>query len=268
MNMSQASVLPADSARFAAGVLTDAQVDAIFDSALEDGWCFHDIDDAAMRAVFRRAASISAVTAVLTDEQFKALAEHDREDGWCVHDFTYDALCAIFKRAAAFITPVNEVRASSSTSNVTIEQFIEAVSQIDSETFVSGQCHTLAGVFQELFGGELVAIIRNEVTEEGELFSTTYSHMVCEVDGVCYDIDGPQADIRWCEKWPDSPDEDGLTSQFEFVVVQPEELLPFIEKHRGHPIKPEALDLLRGVVSQLMPEALAPATPKAFPALR
>lgn len=266
--MSQASVLPADSARFAAGELTDAQVDAIFDSAVDDGWCFHDIDDAAMRAIFKRAASIGPVTAELSDPQLKALWEYDREDGWCFHDFGYDPLAAIFKRAAEFVAPEQSTDATS-TSIASVERFLESVRQaIAPEIFEAGQCHTLAGVLQELFDGELVAIMRNQVTEEGKLFSTTYSHMVCEIDGQCYDIDGPDADGRWCEKWSDEPDEDGLINQFEFLKIPACVLMAFIGKHSAPPIDEAVIEQLQTVVAEVMPEALAPATPKAFPTLR
>lgn len=139
-----------------------------------------------------------------------------------------------------------------------VEQFLVSVrNELDAETFESGQCHTLAGVLQELFGGELVAIMRNEVTEEGEVFSTTYSHMVCEIDRLCYDIDGPEADSRWCEKWSDEPDEDGLTSKFEFLEIPAHDLMTFIDKHAGIPIDAAVVEKLRGVVAQVMPEALA-----------
>ena len=118
-----------------------------------------------------------------------------------------------------------------------VEQYLGAVREaMGEELFESGQCHTLAITLRELFGGDLYAILRHEVDEEGERFSTTYSHMTCEIGSQCYDIGGTEADTRWCARWPDEPDEDGLTSEFEFVAIAPDELEAFLEKYRAVPV--------------------------------
>lgn len=149
----------------------------------------------------------------------------------------------------------------------TIEYFLECVrGVIEPDVFGSGQCHTLAGVMQEIFGGEMFAIMRHEVTEQGERFSTTYSHMVCEIDNQCYDIDGQDADERWCSKWSEAPDEEGLTSEFEFVAVAPTELLTFIGKHRGNPMDHDVLAKLRDVVEFNVP--VMPSPSFSLPAMR
>lgn len=129
-----------------------------------------------------------------------------------------------------------------------VEQYLGAVREaMGEEVFESGQCHTLAITLRELFGGDLYAILRHEVDEEGERFSTTYSHMTCEIGSQCYDIGGTEADTRWCARWPDEPDEDGLTSEFEFVAVEADELVGFLAKHRAKPVEQELAARLRAI---------------------
>lgn len=87
-----------------------------------------------------------------------------------------------------------------------------------------------ASILQKL--GELCAIIREEFDEDGEPYSTTYSHMLfIDGQGVEWDIDGSGADERWVEQWPEDGDEDGHTSEFSYVSLTFEELPDFLSKH-------------------------------------
>lgn len=136
-----------------------------------------------------------------------------------------------------------------------IEHYLSAVrEELGSDQFEDGQCHALAITLQKLFGGDLYAILLHEVDEEGERFSTTYSHMICEIENQCYDIGGAEADERWCARWPDEPDADGLTSEFEYVAIAPDELAAFLEKHRAKPVDQELATRLRAIYRQADPE--------------
>lgn len=118
-----------------------------------------------------------------------------------------------------------------------VEQFLAAVREgLGTDLFENGQCHTLASVLQSVFGGDLYAILRHEIDEEGERFSTTYSHMTCEIGSQCYDIGGTEADTRWYERWPVGPNAHGLFSEFECVAIAPDELGAFLEKYRAVPV--------------------------------
>lgn len=121
-----------------------------------------------------------------------------------------------------------------------VEASITAVrDSLGSERFLNGQCHLLASVLREKFGGDLIAIMRHEVDLDGDRFSSTFSHMVLEVDNECYDVDGGFADLRWEELWPSEPDCDGLLNEFEYLTLQPDELGPFLTQWKGHPPSPE-----------------------------
>ena len=92
------------------------------------------------------------------------------------------------------------------------------------ERFVSGDCHVLAMALYLVSGrcGSLWACLRKEVDEEGNVFSTTYSHMVYSPpDDSSWDIDGAEADERWVGQFDncEEPDEDGLVSEFDWVEV-------------------------------------------------
>ncbi len=146
-----------------------------------------------------------------------------------------------------------------------VEQFLAAVRDgLGTDLFENGQCHTLASVLQSIFGGDLYAILRHEVDEEGERFSTTYSHMTCEIGSQCYDIGGTEADTRWCARWPDKPDEDGLTSEFEFVAIEADDLGAFLAKHRAKPVEQELAARLRAIWSREAadPELIEQAGPR------
>ena len=95
----------------------------------------------------------------------------------------------------------------------------KANEQFDPFIFESVQCHTFAKALCNLFQGNLIAIMRYNQNEE----STTYSHMVAEINGCCYDINGNNADERWCDIF----DED---NDFDFVNIKTEELESFLKK--------------------------------------
>jgi len=115
-----------------------------------------------------------------------------------------------------------------------IETYLSNVkNSLDEFRFVSGDCHNLAVALHKLFQGELCAIIREEFDEDGEPYSTTYSHMLfIDGQGVEWDIDGSGADERWVEQWPEDGDEDGHTSEFSYVALLIEDLPEFLSKHR------------------------------------
>lgn len=96
---------------------------------------------------------------------------------------------------------------------------LKANQKFDPFIFESGQCHTFASALCNLFHGNLIAIIRYNQNEE----STTYSHMVAEISGYCYDVNGNNADERWCNIF----DED---NDFDFVNIKLEELDSFLDK--------------------------------------
>lgn len=100
----------------------------------------------------------------------------------------------------------------------------------DEHIFSSGNCHDLAFVLKKHFGGNLSAIMRNEVDEDDVIFSTTYSHMILEVNGESIDIDGSEADERWESMWPDVYDEDGLMSEFDYVIVEENNIKEFLNQ--------------------------------------
>ena len=100
----------------------------------------------------------------------------------------------------------------------------------DEHIFSSGNCHDLAFVLKKHFGGDLYAIMRNEVDEDDVIFSTTYSHMILEVNGESIDIDGSEADERWESMWPDEYDEDGLMSEFDYVIVEENNIKEFLNQ--------------------------------------
>ncbi len=101
-----------------------------------------------------------------------------------------------------------------------INVFLLSVNQqFDTFLFESGQCHTLALALCSLFNGNLIAIMRYNQNEE----SATYSHMVAEINNVCYDIGGNNADERWCEQFDENND-------FDFVNIKVETLNSFLNK--------------------------------------
>lgn len=91
--------------------------------------------------------------------------------------------------------------------------------QFDPFIFESGQCHTFAKALCNLFQGNLIAIMRYNQNEE----STTYSHMVAEINGCCYDINGDKADVKWCEIFDENND-------FDFIDIKLEELDSFLKE--------------------------------------
>lgn len=98
--------------------------------------------------------------------------------------------------------------------------------------FSSGNCHDLAFALYKNFGGSLLAIIRDEIDENGAIFTTTYSHMILELNGFCIDIDGENADERWCNMWSDEFDEDGLISEFNYINVSDTKIDDFLKEYK------------------------------------
>lgn len=103
----------------------------------------------------------------------------------------------------------------------------------DAFRYVSGDCHHLALAIQSVFGGDLVGILRHEIKDDGQVYSTGYSHMVVEINKELIDIDGINADERWVEQWPSEPDEDDLTSDFEYVNLKANEVEKFVTDWNG-----------------------------------
>jgi hypothetical protein len=114
-----------------------------------------------------------------------------------------------------------------------IETYLNSVkASFDDFRFVSGDCHNLAVALHKQFKGELCAIIREEFDESDELYSTTYSHMLfIDENGIEWDIDGSGADERWIEQWPDDGDEDGHTSEFNYVSLTLDDLPEFLAEN-------------------------------------
>lgn len=102
--------------------------------------------------------------------------------------------------------------------------------QFGADRFTSGSCHDLAAALHDAFGGTLAACIRIETDEDGEEFSRTYSHMVWSPSesNVCFDIFGDKADNRWVEQWRNEPDEDGLSSTFDWVEIERSNLVQWV----------------------------------------
>lgn len=120
-----------------------------------------------------------------------------------------------------------------------IEEALQRIrEQAEDEDFEGVQSHTLALALCEWFGGELTAILRHHVNDAGAVLSTTYSHMVCSIDGETYDINGPQAVERWCARWPADFDVNGLGNEFERVSVCAEMLHDFLADYDGAPVEP------------------------------
>jgi hypothetical protein len=114
-----------------------------------------------------------------------------------------------------------------------IETYLNSVkASFDDFRFVSGDCHNLAVALHKQFKGELCAIIREEFDESDELYSTTYSHMLfIDENGIEWDIDGSGADERWIEQWPEDGDEDGHTSEFNYVSLTLDDLPEFLAEN-------------------------------------
>lgn len=114
-----------------------------------------------------------------------------------------------------------------------IRLYLETVkSNFDEFRFVNGDCHNLAIALFKIFGGELWAIIRHEYDTDDELYSITYSHMIfTDKNDINWDIDGDEADERWCQQWDDFPDEDGHTSEFEYKKIEIGNISAFLNVH-------------------------------------
>ncbi|WP_455233355.1 hypothetical protein [Geopseudomonas aromaticivorans] len=116
-----------------------------------------------------------------------------------------------------------------------IENALESIRQsFEPHRFTAGDSHALAQALHQRFGGTLTAILRHQVDETDEPCETTYSHMVLALDGEEFDIDGADASQRWMEQWPEGEvDKCGMTTEFEFVMVEPSHLPVFLEMHRA-----------------------------------
>lgn len=93
----------------------------------------------------------------------------------------------------------------------------------DPDQFVEGRCAELAvatcmlGDFLNL-KSEVVIMLRDEIcNDDGSLQGTILSHCIAEVSGVYLDIEGPDAEDKWLDKWPiDIPCEHNLLSEFRY----------------------------------------------------
>ncbi len=119
----------------------------------------------------------------------------------------------------------------------------------DPDRFLEGDCHSLARALQIALGeGALCAAIRESVEEDGSVFMTTYSHMVLEIDGESFDIDGEGAADRWADQWEsDEPDADGLVSEIKWVEVLPRDLPAFLAKWSARH-DPDLIESLAGIM--------------------
>ncbi len=118
-----------------------------------------------------------------------------------------------------------------------IEEALQRIGeQVEDEDFEGVQSHTLALALSEWFGGDLTAILRHHVTECGAVQYTTYSHMVCSIDGETFDINGHQAFERWCARWPAGFGEDGLGNEFECISLPVESLHDFLADFDAAPV--------------------------------
>lgn len=118
-----------------------------------------------------------------------------------------------------------------------IEEALQRIrDQVEDEDFEGSQCHTLALALCEWFGGEMTAILRHHVNAGGGILSTTYSHMVCSIDGETYDINGNQAAERWCARWPAELDAKGLGNEFERITVSAESMHDFLADFDAVPV--------------------------------
>lgn len=106
------------------------------------------------------------------------------------------------------------------------------------DDFTNGDCHTLAVALYQAMGhqGNLCACLRETFDENGLPFSTGYSHMVYEaLDGLLWDINGPDADVRWEEELnlSDEPDEDGLVHTLRWEDVPYDTYQVWLQDHYG-----------------------------------
>lgn len=101
-----------------------------------------------------------------------------------------------------------------------IQYFIEKSNQIfDPSIFESGQCHTFALALHKRFNGTLTAIIRYNPQDDLH----HYSHMVMESNGECYDINGKNADEKWCKNFTED-------DEFDFKDIKLENLDDFLKE--------------------------------------
>lgn len=105
----------------------------------------------------------------------------------------------------------------------------------DINRFFDGDCHNLAVALYHLFGqsgGCLSAIMRDEYDDDGELDSTTYSHMIFIDDRrFDWDLDGDDAQGKWEMLWNMYPDKYGHTSEFDTIDMQLEHVAEFLKDH-------------------------------------
>lgn len=116
-----------------------------------------------------------------------------------------------------------------------MEKAIRSISgHFGHDRFESGDCHNLAvSLYMANAGqGSLWACIRQDVDEDGKVCGEAYSHIVYEaVDGSLWDVGGPNADVRWEERWdPDAVDKWGLHSEFRWETVEPASVSDWLQK--------------------------------------
>lgn len=101
-----------------------------------------------------------------------------------------------------------------------IQNFIEKTHIVfDPFIFESGQCHTFALAFKKRFGGKLVAIMRHDAEDDLDC----YSHMVVQIDRDLYDVNGKDADEKWCEAFSEEDD-------FDYQTIEIDHLPDFLKK--------------------------------------
>jgi len=100
-----------------------------------------------------------------------------------------------------------------------IQCFLEkANTTFDPTIFEHGQCHTFALAFLKRFGGKLIAIIRHDASDDLDW----YSHMVVQIDRDLYDVNGKDADEKWCEAFSEDDD-------FDYQTIEVDDLADFLK---------------------------------------
>lgn len=157
---------------------------------------------------------------------------------------------------------------STSFPNVTADTMTKALARIQRDwanehnDFTNGDCHTLAVALYQAMGreGTLLACLRDSFDEDGQLFSTGYSHMVYQPPNGndCWDIGGTGADVRWEDLFDlsEEPDRHGLVDRFRWVTVPYDTYQVWLQEHYG------CIDnMLTDKLTQALRAQLSTATP-------
>lgn len=128
--------------------------------------------------------------------------------------------------------------------NPSNEKMVQALAAIKRDwtteynDFTNGDCHTLAVALYQAMGyqGKLCACLHETFDDNALPFSVGYSHMVYQdPNGVFWDINGPDADVRWEDylDLSDEPDEDDLVHALRWTDVPYETYQMWLQEHFG-----------------------------------